>query len=203
MNQKNQAPDASEPMVPNGKYSELRLGGSSSATPHELDLFLCRASGEGTQDFRLCKDEAAVFAFYEEMGGRDQDGTLNSITESFADIDQYWTCDGRSFSIDLYMAQFEVWKVSPIELALSENTQQRWILVKEKRPAVHQKIFFMEAGSTGIHAGHMDDQERFWCFAANDQWPSKPWIWMPAPLPPVSIVGPHQPPVPSNHFPVA
>lgn len=87
----------------------------SATTFASGDVFLCRASGEGSQDFRICPDEAAVYAFYEEMTGRDQDGTLDSITKSFHDTD-YWGCEGRAFSLDLYMAKFEVWKVQASEL---------------------------------------------------------------------------------------
>lgn len=105
--------------------------------PDVSDLYLCRASGEGTQDFRVCADEAAVFAFYEEMAGRDQDDTLDSITKTFADSD-YWSCEGRAFSMDLYCAKFEVWKVDPNELvtarpeaqAQEPNDEQLWRLVR-------------------------------------------------------------------------
>ncbi len=31
--------------------------------------YVCRASGEGTHNFRLCDDEADVMAFYEETCG--------------------------------------------------------------------------------------------------------------------------------------
>lgn len=91
-------------------------------------LFLCRASGEGTQDFRVCKDQEAVFAFYEEMCGKDQDGTIDSIKDTFADSD-HWSGDGyNSFSLDLYMAQFEVWKVDAKEVSapLPESQQRKF-----------------------------------------------------------------------------
>lgn len=81
-------------------------------------LLLCRASGEGTQDFRLVRDEAGVFAFYEEMCGRDQDKSLDSIVKTFRDPD-YWSHEGQAFSLELYCAQFEVWKVLPDEVSLA------------------------------------------------------------------------------------
>ena len=118
---------ANRPGEPEWLREEVRLInwlcdlGLSALRPSPVlkgDVFLCRASGEGTQDFRICADEAAVFAFYKEMCGEDEDGTIDSITKSFADVDRYWNCEGRAFSLDLYMAQFEVWKVDASELAL-------------------------------------------------------------------------------------
>ena len=81
------------------------------------DLFLCCADGEGSQEFRVCADHDDVFAFYEEMTGRDQDGTLDSITKSFGDPDE-WRNDGRAFKLKLYCADFYVWKVTDKEIAL-------------------------------------------------------------------------------------
>jgi hypothetical protein len=81
-------------------------------------VYLCRASGEGSHDFRVCKDEAAVFAFYEEQCGRDEDNTLDSITKSFSDPDHWGACN-TAFDLDLYMAKFEVWKASAATFAVS------------------------------------------------------------------------------------
>ena len=90
---------------------------AQSGKDHEADLFLCCADGEGSQEFRVCANEAAVFAFYEEMTGRDENGTLDSITKSFSDQD-YWRNEGRAFELELYCAKFYVWKVVPREVAL-------------------------------------------------------------------------------------
>lgn len=79
-------------------------------------LYLCRASGEGTHTFRVCNGEPEVMAFCEEMFGKDQDGTLDSFA-SFSDSDEWCGNEGsRSLQWDLYCATFECWEVDPKEL---------------------------------------------------------------------------------------
>lgn len=92
---------------------------TSTLTPMS-QVFLCCADGEGSHEFRVCADDAAVFKFYEEMTGCDEDGTLDSITKSFGDSD-HWRNDGTAFELELYCARFYVWKVAPSELAFASS----------------------------------------------------------------------------------
>lgn len=79
-------------------------------------IFLCRANGEGSHEFRVAADEAGVMAFYKEMFGLDSDGKLDSAIEHFRDTDN-WSNEGTAYHCELYCATFEVWKVEPRELA--------------------------------------------------------------------------------------
>lgn len=88
------------------------------AHPDKDGPYLACADGEGSHEFRICQTKEAVFAFYEEMCGRDQDDTLDSITKSFED-DDCWRNDRTAFELELYCAHFYVWKVSEAELARS------------------------------------------------------------------------------------
>lgn len=127
-----------------------RLASAPSTTPRSGDVYLCRASGEGSQDFRVCADEAAVFAFYEEMTGRDQDGTLDSITKSFGDSD-YWGSEGRAFHLDLYMAKFEVWKVEAREISFTPSA------TRDRRPWNQQDADMLAAAvDDAIRRGGLD-----------------------------------------------
>ena len=83
----------------------------------EADLFLCCADGEGTHEFRICRGEEGILKFYEEMCGRDADGTLDSLKRTLADPEE-WRNDGTALDIELYCARFFVWKVSTAEVAM-------------------------------------------------------------------------------------
>jgi hypothetical protein len=87
--------------------------------------YACCASGEGTADFRFCADEAAVMAFYEEMFGKDMDGTINSAIKHFRDEDN-WSCEGTIYSTDEYCARFEVWNLhkSRVPIAALATSQK-------------------------------------------------------------------------------
>lgn len=110
---------------------------SESATPiahpdKEADLFVCCADGEGSHEFRICRGKEAVFAFYEEMTGRDHDDTLGSITRAFDDPDE-WRNDGTALEMELYCARFYAWKVSEAEVAMPSTTRSasvpsKWIV---------------------------------------------------------------------------
>lgn len=86
--------------------------------PDAEQLFLCRANDEGSHDFRVCKDEAEVMAFYKEMFGEDYDGGIQSAIDHFRDTDN-WSNDGTAYECALYCATFEVWKVDPSQLAIA------------------------------------------------------------------------------------
>lgn len=91
-------------------------------------VYLCRASGEGSHDFRVCADRAAVLAFYEEMCGKDQDGTVNSLTSAFDDPDQ-WSNEGTALEIELYCAKFEVWIVDREQISTGARSAiaRHWV----------------------------------------------------------------------------
>ena len=91
-------------------------------TPIGLDdaeVFVCRASGEGSHNFRICTNEAQVFEFYKEMWGEDHGGGIQSAIDNFRDPDN-WSNQGTAYSCELYCSTFEVWKVDDREL----NTQR-------------------------------------------------------------------------------
>lgn len=91
------------------------MDNSRSDKKHER-LYLCRANGEGSHEFRICADEAAVMVFYEEMFGLDMDGKLDGAIEHFRDPDN-WSNGGEAYHCELYCATFEVWKVTPSEMS--------------------------------------------------------------------------------------
>lgn len=78
-------------------------------------VYVCRASGEGSHDFRVSRDEAGVMAFYKEMFGEQYGGGIQSVIDHFRDPDN-WINDGNTYNCELYMAKFEVWKVQANEL---------------------------------------------------------------------------------------
>jgi len=88
----------------------------SEHTDKSESLFLCRASGEGSHNFRVATDEAGVLAFYDEMFGKEEDGTLDLTIKHFRDPDN-WSNEGTAYDCELYCARFEVWKVDPQEIA--------------------------------------------------------------------------------------
>lgn len=81
------------------------------------DVFLCRASGEGSHDFRICPDAHAVAGFYKEMFGEDHGGGIESFWSSWNDPDD-WSNEGAALEMSLYCATFQVWKVDPKQLSL-------------------------------------------------------------------------------------
>jgi PRTRC genetic system protein C len=83
----------------------------------ENSSYLCRASGEGTSDVRLCKDTDEVVAFYREMFGLPDDA-VEDFKKDFADEDGHWCNDG--FTEKLYCAEFECWRI-PAGLLSSEK----------------------------------------------------------------------------------
>ena len=80
------------------------------------EVFVCRASGEGSHDFRVCADEAAVLAFYDEMFGKEADGTLDLTIKHLRDEDN-WSNASTAYHCELYCATFEVWKVDREQVA--------------------------------------------------------------------------------------
>lgn len=44
-------------------------------------------------------------------------------------------------------------------------------------PADNSPLELIEAGSTGIHKGHRDNERRFWIEADSDLWPSRPILF--------------------------
>src|SRR5262245_36069520 len=82
------------------------------------EVFLCRANGEGSHNFRVCNDEAGVLKFYEEMFGKEEDGTLDMTIKHLRDEDN-WSNGCTAYSCSLYCATFEVWKVFNSELTLT------------------------------------------------------------------------------------
>lgn len=90
-------------MTDNAKLSEAEL--------EEL-VFLCRASGEGSHNVRVCQNDVEVQKFYGEMFGEDFAG--DAFLKAFRDPDE-WAM-GLSYEEDLYNAKFECWKVYLREL---------------------------------------------------------------------------------------
>lgn len=84
------------------------------------EVFLCRASGEGSHNFRVAAGEAGVCDFYREMFGEDHGGGIESLTSAFHDPDE-WGNDGTTLDLELYCAKFEVWKVDPKELGIASE----------------------------------------------------------------------------------
>jgi hypothetical protein len=80
-------------------------------------VYLCRASGEGSHNFRVCTDEAGVMAFYKAMWGEDHGGGIQSAIDHFRDPDN-WSNDRSAYSCELYCSTFEVWIADPKELFL-------------------------------------------------------------------------------------
>ena len=97
---------------------------SSRSRLEEVEVFLCRASGEGSHNFRVCTTEEQVFAFYKEMFGEDQGGGIQSQIDHFHDADN-WSNGGTAYACPLYCAlycaTFEVWKVDDRELSVTRS----------------------------------------------------------------------------------
>ena len=116
---------------------------SSHSHDDAEQLFLCRANGEGSHEFRVCKDEAEVMAFYKEIFGEDYGGGIQSQIDHFRDADN-WSNEGAAYECELYCATFEVWKVAPGDLALraapptTKPSGEAWIPVSECLPNNHQ-----------------------------------------------------------------
>lgn len=116
-------------------------------------IFLCCADGEGSHEFKVCADKAAVSKFYESMFGRDMDDTLDSFDQSWDDKDN-WRNDGTAFEIELYCATFKVWKVTPDEVQFARPGEWlipgiKWALTKQHDGAVdvihlHSKLTELE-----------------------------------------------------------
>ena len=87
------------------------------------EIYLCRASGEGSHQFKLCEDETALMAFYAEMFG-EESGTTEGNLKHFRDPDN-WGDGGTSYSVDLYNAKWEVWIVQRSDLAIAELAHER------------------------------------------------------------------------------
>jgi hypothetical protein len=92
-------------------------------------LFLCRANGEGSHEFRVCKDEAEVMAFYKAMFGEDHGGGIQSQIDHFHDQDN-WSNSGTAYECELYCATFEVWKVAPSDLAFAASAKRATVPIK-------------------------------------------------------------------------
>lgn len=77
----------------------------------------------------------------------------------------------------------------PDEAAALRQMFDAWERLKELgfRDARHapkgEVVQFIEIGSTGIHAGHRDDDhpDRAWLHDAGDLWPSRPILFRPTP----------------------
>lgn len=98
------------------QHGECLAPSASCATPcrlEEAEVFLCRASGEGSHNFRVCTTEDQVHKFYAEMFGEDVAG--EGFLKSFRDPDE-WAM-GVEYCEKLYNARFEVWKVDDRELS--------------------------------------------------------------------------------------
>ena len=66
------------------------------------ELFLCRANGEGSHQFRVCADEDEVRKFYGEMFGED---TVDDFAR-FRDPEE-WSNGGTAYHEELYYATFD------------------------------------------------------------------------------------------------
>lgn len=77
------------------------------------ELFLCRANGEGSHQFRVCADEDEVRKFYGEMFGED---TVDDFAR-FRDPEE-WSNGGTAYHEELYCATFDCWKVDRNDLTL-------------------------------------------------------------------------------------
>lgn len=86
------------------------------------DVFLCRASGEGSHDFRICPDAHAVASFYKELFGEDHGGGIESFWSGWNDPDD-WSNEGTALELALYCATFQVWKVDPKQLSLASESR--------------------------------------------------------------------------------
>lgn len=84
------------------------------------EAYFCRVSGEGSADYRVCLTEKEVMAFYEEMFGKDYDGTVNGEIEHFRNSDN-WALD--HYHVDLYCAQLQVWRV-PISVLANRRASR-------------------------------------------------------------------------------
>lgn len=117
----------------------------SSATPESQraavlaanEVFVCRASGEGSHNFRVCETAEEVDAFYKEMWGEDQGGGIQSHIDHFRDEDN-WSNQCTAYHCDLYCSTFEVWKVDRTEVAAPRSESA------PKEPAVLVPIATLE-----------------------------------------------------------
>lgn len=144
-----------------GQYAEQQKGDmkhlsavpspvSANATASGAPLYLCRASGDGSHSFRICADEAGVFAFYEEMFGKHHDGTIYSEIEHFRDPDN-WAYEGTVYEVELYCAKWEVWKAEPQELRSPEAASALTTLT--------QQLDKHRSRMSGICSAHRDGED--------------------------------------------
>lgn len=82
------------------------------------DLYLCIADGEGSHETRVCRGYDAVARFYEEMCGKDSDGTLGSLKSAWDDPDE-WRNIRTMLKLDLYNATFLIYGISEADIQRS------------------------------------------------------------------------------------
>lgn len=119
------------------------------------DLYVCIADGEGTHETRICRGYEGVAAFYEEMCGRDQDDTLDSLKRSWDDKENAWRNSGTMLEIELYCAKFSVYAVSPAELERGERIASSTREPDQVRLNVAQGLW-----DFACHGGNADHSDR-------------------------------------------
>lgn len=93
---------------------------AAAMLPLPAFVYMVRASGEGSSDYRLCRNELEVRRAYVDLvvGADDHHHyeEIEQTMQAFRDPDE-WSGDG--IRIELYMASFEVWRFpsSALELA--------------------------------------------------------------------------------------
>lgn len=132
--------------------------GEGAAILAANELFVCRASGEGSHNFRVCADEAGVIAFYDEMFGKDLDGTLDSAIKHLRDEDN-WSNACTAYHCELYCATFEVWKVDRSEIAVASSEKEP--LAKLEKLMLGADGMDVDICSPGNHGGRGCDADRW------------------------------------------
>lgn len=88
-------------------------------TPPEVgtprtEVYLCRASGDGSHDFRVCETIEEVLNFYCEMFGTEG---REDEHKRLIDPDEWGGEGGLWYGpLDMYCATWEVWKVEAAQL---------------------------------------------------------------------------------------
>jgi hypothetical protein len=107
-------------------------------------VFLCRAGGEGSHNFKVCASLEDVVTFYGSMFGEDTTGDLMDYLRD----EERWAM-GVAYHEDLYCAKFDCWKVEPAELSLpTEEKTSDW---EQRCAALYQVL-----GSLSHSAGCFD-----------------------------------------------
>jgi hypothetical protein len=97
------------------------MNGESSQSDKNGTVYLCRANGEGSHNFKVCASLEEVLKFYGEMFGEDTTGDLMDCLRN----EDRWSNGGTAYHEDLYCATFDCWKVDPRELALVAPSAER------------------------------------------------------------------------------